>query len=236
MARDTYKEDLAKENDLGINFLDKIYKENDIFGPDFEYQRITDIEEQHKGIDLKVVKKETGEVFYIDEKAQLSYVDIALPTFAFELGSIINGRNVYGWLFDDKKVTDKYYLINSIMTDKNQRYAYCKIYSVSRQKLIGYLNKNNFTKARGQKYVDSIRDICEDDFKKLSTALKKIDGIVEPTSQTNKSIKIRIKEFDQRDTKYNINLHVSYALKEQPINIVIKLSFLVEKGIAKRIF
>jgi len=236
MARDTYKEDLAKENYLGINFLDSIYKENDIFGPNYEYQRITDIEEQHKGIDLKVVEKETGKVINIDEKAQLSYIDVALPTFAFELGSIINGRNVYGWLFDNKKVTDKYFLINSIMTDRNKQYAYCKIYSVSRKKLINYLNKNNFTVERMQIYVDDIRNIVEANSEEMQAALKNIDGIVLSTLQVNKSIRIGIKEFNQRDTKYNVNLHFSYGLKEQPINIVIKLNFLVDKGIAKRIF
>ena len=58
---------------------------------------------------------------YVDEKAQLYYINDTLPTFAFEIDSYQKGVLVDGWLLNDNLLTTHYNLIypNARHTDLN---------------------------------------------------------------------------------------------------------------------
>ena len=89
-----FDEDLSKEEALG-KYLDNIYLK---LLDGYRIQRIVDIDKQHKGIDIIISKGEN--VFFIDEKAQLDYLNNELPTIAFEISYIKNNSENLGWLFD----------------------------------------------------------------------------------------------------------------------------------------
>ena len=72
-------------------------------------QRITDIEMQREGID--VIAKKNGWQALIDEKAQLYYINNVLPTFAFELGFLLDGHETIGWFLNEELHTDRYFLL-----------------------------------------------------------------------------------------------------------------------------
>lgn len=72
-------------------------------------QRITDIEMQREGID--VIAKKNGWQALIDEKAHLYYINNGLPTFAFELGFLLDGHETIGWFLNDELHTDRYFLL-----------------------------------------------------------------------------------------------------------------------------
>jgi len=75
-----FYEDLSKEELLGT-YLDTFYPQ--IFkDSSFTVERIWDRHQQYQGIDLLL--KNDKQCFYVDEKAQLDYLNVSLPTFAFE--------------------------------------------------------------------------------------------------------------------------------------------------------
>ncbi len=211
----------------------------------FKYKRIDYLskggkEKQLKGVDLIGNKNKN-----IDEKAQLSYIQKSLNTFAFEL-SFINrsGVKTIGWLIDDKMETDYYFLgrniqvnIDSIKSEheikkirseiisriKNNEmipFSSCYIDSLKRIKLKEELNKIELTKEKLLFYVDSIRKSTN------IKALKNIRGVksVEAVRSKNKisQIKIEINEIE----KSKGMIYLSTYLIEKPINLVLKDSFL----------
>jgi hypothetical protein len=98
-----FHEDLKGEQALA-EFLEAfLYSKLDIQ----DFHRNTDRVNQFRGIDVSFTFR--GNVYVIDEKANLHYAD-GIPTFAFELSYIKNGRRKPGWFFDDSKMTD-YYLV-----------------------------------------------------------------------------------------------------------------------------
>lgn len=104
------KEDHSAENELAV-FLDKFLYERfptkDAFS---SIQRIYDKETQLKGIDVKFVRKD-GKSYYIDEKAQLHYLNRNLPTFALEILSYQKGYDTIGWLCNPNLMTDLFLFI-----------------------------------------------------------------------------------------------------------------------------
>ena len=72
-------------------------------------ERIHDIEMQKKGVD--VIAEKNDDKAYIDEKGQLYYINQGLPTFAFELGYLKDGRSCIGWLLNDELLTSRYFLL-----------------------------------------------------------------------------------------------------------------------------
>lgn len=72
--------------------------------------RISDKELQLKGVD--VIVETQNNKYYIDEKAQLYYINQGLPTFAFEV-DFINRNNELspGWLYNNDLLTDYFFLI-----------------------------------------------------------------------------------------------------------------------------
>jgi len=169
-------------------------------------KRIQDSKQQLLGIDVLFTNKETQEVFKVDEKAQLDYIGDDLPTFAFEINYLKNNTKKKGWLFDVSKTTEFYALITAIYKDEPNTFTSCKITFVNREKLISLLHSKNITQKTLSNYIE------------LDS---KIQG------------KIKIKELHSYKEGY---LYLSSTNKaEKPLNLILKLDYLIEKGVAKRL-
>lgn len=200
--KSTFISDLKKEKQLS-RLLDVYYREHLIY---YDTERVSDVNNQMEGVDVIFTHTQRKDIFYVDEKAQLDYVNEDLPTFAFELGYHKNGIYKDGWLFDTHKKTDFYALATAIYEDEPGVFTSCKITLVNRKKLLSYLRLQNITK-----------QVLED----YRTANQALHG------------KVMLDELCQRNEGY---LYFSKNNKmEKPFNLVLKLNFLVEHGIAKRL-
>ena len=172
----------------------------------YSTQRIHGYKQQLQGVDILFTHKETQAVFEVDEKAQLDYVGEDLPTFAFEISYTKDKKRKEGWLFDISKKTQFYALITAIYKDDPNLFTSCKITFVNREKLIALLYSKNITKQILSKYIESD---------------SKTQG------------KIKIKELQSYKEGY---LYLSSINKaEKPLNLILKLDYLIEKGVAKRL-
>ncbi|MDV6169509.1 hypothetical protein R1T16_13820 [Flavobacterium sp. DG1-102-2] len=201
-----FNEDLSKEEFLG-RYLDSKYPE--LF-PTCKMQRVTEKTLQHKGVDIIITTR--GKSYNVDEKAQLDYLNKSLPTFAFEISYLKEGQEKLGWLLDESKITDKYFLITGIYlntaNDYRQGIKSCKITSVDRAGLLDLLNTKGLTKSEIMGVNGGMRD-------------KGVDGRF---------------EIEQLHPENEGRFHFSKSLKaEQPINIVLYLKYLVDLGVAKSI-
>lgn len=203
----TFESDLNDEQIL-TEYLDFIYSEIGL-----STTRVFGLDEQNKGIDLYVTYN--NKRYTIDEKSQLHYLNKRLPTFAFELSYLKNGAPKKGWLFDEKKITQYYFLMTEIflhddkskLSSKND-VASIKVISVNRAKLISLLELKGI------------------DAKNIDTRIKNLRESKAYGKQT-------IIELNRRK-EGTINYNDSLA--EQPINLVLKLDFLVKEGVAKVIY
>ncbi|TLP80811.1 hypothetical protein ES765_06515 [Maribacter sp. ACAM166] len=172
----------------------------------YNTKRVFDMKNQMAGVDVVFTHKQTKNRFYIDEKAQLDYINDDLPTFAFELAYNKNGTYKEGWLFDINKKTDFYALATAIYEDEPSVFTTCKITLVNRKKLCTFLEHRNVTKSSLEKYSKKT---------------------------TEKHGKLKLNELHHRTEGY---LYFSRNNKvEKPINLILKLDFLVGQGIAKRL-
>jgi hypothetical protein len=200
-----FQSDLAQEEILS-KYLDKIYKEKKI-----EFERIYDLDLQHQGIDLKIFFNSNQ--YLIDEKAQLHYINTELPTFTFELSYMKNNILKNGWLFDKNKKTQYYFLITGIYLNENKTklktpndIKKLKITSVNRNKLIQHLDSIGLNIIKLQKYDNHFRI-------------------------NNSYGKNEITELD----KYSEGLiYFSEQLVEKPINIQLRLEYLIQSEVAKK--
>ena len=104
------KEDHSAESELAL-FMDKFLYERFPTGSAFSsIRRVHNKEEQLNGVDVEFIGTD-GRVYYVDEKAQLHYLNQNLPTFAFELLSFQKGYDTVGWLCNTKLKTDFFMLI-----------------------------------------------------------------------------------------------------------------------------
>ncbi len=143
-----FKSDLQKEKQLAA-LLDSMYRNNLKF---YGFERVSDLNLQLQGVDLVLTQKHNQKRFFIDEKAQLDYVNEDLPTFAFEINYRKNGKRKQGWLYDASKKTDFYALVTAIYSDKPQTYTSCKITFVNRRKLLGLLTTRKLSQKRLEDY------------------------------------------------------------------------------------
>lgn len=198
--------DIYKERLLG-KYLDEQYPS--LFEPKgFQVERISDKDQQNLGIDAILRKGDS--IHYIDEKAQLDYIDRPIPTFAFEISFLINDKWREGWLYDSSKMTDIYFLITDIRCNKK---GYVKsgfksvvIRGVYRKKIISFLKEKGLNKDRILDIEHSIR-------------------------RSDKHGKHPLIELDEKTEGY---MFYSYNNKsEKPINLILKLSLLCNGEIGK---
>ncbi len=199
-----FQEDLLKETILS-QYLDVVYT-----GLGLDFQRVSDTNMQYRGADL--IYSHKGNDLYIDEKAQLNYLNKDLPTFTFELSYLKNDTLKQGWLFDEEKITDHYFLITGIFLKgiylkDYKNFRSCKITSVDRTKLIEHLNRLGLTRAKLEFYDHEIR-------------------------QNQQYGKHAIEEINPKFGSLFFTEHLS----EQPINLQLKLKYLMDAKISKRIF
>ena len=200
--KSSFTSDLEKEQRLAV-LLDAYYLKN---LKQYTFKRVSDKKSQLAGIDLIFTHKDTGHDYYIDEKAQLDYVNEDLPTFAFELCYQKNNTTKEGWFYDANKKTDFYALVTGIYSDEPKRYTSCKITLVNRKKLISFLQKKRIDKNTLDNYVQNHR---------LDQG------------------KVEVKELNPKSEGYLYNSSIKKA--EKPVNLILKLDFLIANTIAKRL-
>ena len=196
--KSNFKSDLKKEKQLSL-LLDSCYKSK---LKHYSFERIADLNQQYKGVDVIFKHKQKGDVYYIDEKAQLDYINEDLPTFAFEVSYQKNSMQKQGWLFDQSKKTDFYSLVTAIYSDEPTAYTSCKITLVNRTKLLAFLKKRELDK----------------------------DLIAAKPKQHGKHV---IAALNNKDEGY---LYFSKDNKaEQPVNLILRLDFLIKNKLGKRL-
>lgn len=193
---------MEKERQLSV-LLDHYYQKH---LKTYGFERVSNLKEQLSGIDLVFTHKSSGERFYIDEKAQLDYINEELPTFAFELCYHKNSEPKKGWLFDSSKKTHFYSLITAIYSDEPGKFTSCKITFVNRKKLVQLLGSRNISEKVLMAQIDE---------------------------KTKKQGKVPIGELHHSREGY---LYFSSKNKvEKPVNLILKLDFLALNGVAKRL-
>ncbi len=172
----------------------------------YTFKRVSDYKAQLKGIDIVFTHNTTRQDYLIDEKAQLDYINDDLPTFAFEIQYEKKGRQKEGWLFDNTKETHFYSLITALFEDSPDTFTSCKITLVNRDKLIAFLAAKKITK----------------DF--LMTKIEK---------RPHKHAKLVLDRLNPKTEGY---LYFSTKNKaEKPVNLILRLEYLIRHGIAKRL-
>ncbi|PRX56893.1 hypothetical protein [Flagellimonas meridianipacifica] len=149
--KSSFKTDLAKEKKL-TPLLDSYYQKH---LTSYEFERMHDLNRQQQGIDLILTHKKTGETYFVDEKAQLDYINESLPTFAFEILYMKNHVEKMGWFLDTQKQTQFYALVTSIFSDETNVFTSCNITFVNREKLIQFLAARGLTSERMQELARS---------------------------------------------------------------------------------
>lgn len=107
------------QRDMQINNLVTQWLDTYLYGPKgFKISRTDDLSSQHEGSDV-IVTTPNGNRLVIDEKSSTQYIayddEMALPTFAFEIGYLVNGRFKEGWAIrEDKYRQTTHYLLSWI--------------------------------------------------------------------------------------------------------------------------
>ncbi|WP_299521046.1 hypothetical protein [Winogradskyella sp.] len=186
-------------------YLDAIYDKLN-----FKLTRVKNSKLQFEGVDL-IYQSKNGPIF-IDEKSQLHYINSDLPTFTFELSYLKHQEERKGWLLDRDKITQYYFLITGIFVKSGSNIdsglKSCKITSVNRIKLIQLLASKGLTPNKLMTYAKEIRHMPQPDKK------------------------IVLQEINQKTEGC---LVYSNHLSEKPINVMLKLEFLISQGVAKQI-
>lgn len=197
-----FKTDLSKEKQL-TPLLDHYYRKHLTH---YRFERVSNLNKQLQGIDIILKDNRSKKQFFVDEKAQLDYINESLPTFAFELFYHKNDAQKKGWLFDIAKKTQFYALVTSIYSDEKDVFTSCNITLVNRKKLISHLQQLGLN----QNFLEQ-----------LVYVHKKLHG------------KLVLKELNSKSEGY---LFFSKKNKvEKPVNLILKLDYLMRIGIAKKL-
>jgi hypothetical protein len=179
-----FKSDLKQETILS-KYLDNIYIEKKL-----DFERIFDLHKQHQGIDVIITIKSNQ--YFIDEKAQLHYINSDLPTFIFELSYLKNGVFKQGWLFDKNKLTEYYFLITGIFLKKGKNKLShpddidkIKITSVNRNKLIEHLSSIDLDKEKLLQYDSKLRKNNSFGKNNIPELNPKLEGLIYFTNHLN---------------------------------------------------
>jgi hypothetical protein len=172
----------------------------------YTFERVFNLKQQLSGIDLILKDKQSEKPFFVDEKAQLDYVNDSLPSFAFELFYQKKGKQKQGWLFNSNKKTHFYALITSIYADEKDTFTSCNITFVNREKLITHLSTIGLTK----KFLEQ-----------MALVHKNVHG------------KLVLEELHPKREGYLFFSSQNKA--EKPINLILKLDYLIAIEVAKRL-
>ncbi len=159
VAKDSFRKDLESEN-----ILQKVVDEYILNPSGMRYERVTSIEEQHKGIDLRLWKDVTDTFpLLVDEKAALHHLRSPLPTFAFELSYHLKNTLRKGWLFDKHKATTAYFLLWP-MANCDRLININQLESISatlvmRRSILRYLRENGLNESRCIELVHHLEGI-----------------------------------------------------------------------------
>lgn len=212
----TKEEDMISEQELA-KYLDK-YLYNRVSSKCKNIKRITDQKQQMDGIDV-IIDYNNGSHVFIDEKAQLHYLDVCRKTFIFEINFIDRRNQLHlGWLFNHDLKTDTYMLIWPEKT----------IY----HEIIKSIDDND---SQLNKIKDILRNIKCDDFEMVECYLIKREKIKNFLASYNwdeqrilEKAKI-LRKYEQYGRNYisetdSFYFYFSSPLnyRESPINIVIK--------------
>ena len=203
----SFRSDLAQEKILA-EYLDTIYAKKEL-----DFKRTNDLDLQLQGVDIIINFNEKE--YLIDEKAQLHYLNADLPTFTFELSYLKNGILKDGWLFDPSKNTHYYFLISGIfLKDDKEELSHAddikniKITSVNRNKLIEHLTSIRLDRQSLGQYDLALR---------------------EGSSYGSNVI-------NELDARYGGQMYYTKHLTEQPMNLQLRLSYLIQHGVAKKFY
>lgn len=200
--KSNFKADLSKEQKL-TPLLDSYYQKH---LKHYSFERVSQLKKQLQGIDVVLKDKRSAKQFFVDEKAQLDYINENLPTFAFELFYHKNKTQKQGWLFDTTKKTQFYALITGIYSDSKDIFTSCTITLVNREKLVQHLNDLGLTKNH------------------LELLINKHKG---------QHGKLALEKLNVRNQGY---LFFSTKNKaEKPINLILRLAYLIQIGVAKQL-
>jgi hypothetical protein len=197
-----------KDEQVLSDYLDRLYILKKL-----DFKRNHNIEKQNRGIDGVVHHKYIE--YVVDEKAQLHYLNKDLPTFTFELSYKNNdGALKKGWLFDTSKATEYYFLVTGIFLKRGTTKLHTvddiervKVTSVHRGRLIALLAS----------------------LKLRETTLVEYDTHFRRVKQYGRC------EIEALDSRKQGLLYYTEHLQEQPMNVQLKLQFLIESGVAKKI-
>lgn len=220
-TKSNFNHDLNQEQILGRH-LDKVYASQKRPGT---LTRVSSPDYQNSGVDLIYSDENKNGRFsyYIDEKAQLTYLNKSLPTFAFELSYILGNEQKKGWLFDSRKITYYYFLITSIYLKQGvskltheDDIAECTLTKVHRGNLQKMLSNTKVTNPNSDDLLKQFEGIeltalvCEQISDKLRAS--------EQGSSTTKTLQLN---------EYMKMLYTGF-LAEKPINIVINLNYILK--------
>lgn len=170
--------------------------------------RVLNAEEQLRGKDIIFSSKSLGiDKAIVDEKSSSHYVNKNIPTFAFELSSLLdNGTEVEGWLTDINKETQYYLLLWPYATVRDTNSTAPLFYEeditkvdyvlVKRESVLRFLALKGFDKERLKKAVCYMR---ENVF----------------TSEQQDELKKRYKE------KVGFYFMITRNLPETPVNVIL---------------
>lgn len=166
------------------------------------FQRVTSIAQQKQGIDI--IARSADQVAFIDEKAQLHYINNTRPTFAFELEFYIKGRRIEGWFLNRSLKTTHYLLLwpnaktEDLTVIRDADFTVVEGIVISRQRIKKYLAQKGFDE-------DALKAKAED------LRSKRVSG-PQPTSYAG--------------IKFYVSPSSEYL--ENPINIVISKKILAQ--------
>ena len=215
LQKSTFSIDLRRENDIMAEYMRLHYYAkllNKDKSPVIDYQRITDVEEQKRGIDVSYTQN--GTKYLIDEKAQMDYIynDEPLPTFSLELLNSSSGA--IGWFINTELKTQYYMFIwphaeRRPLTVDNIEYVYYAL--INKEKLqIEVAKKFHKNPSQLLEYARRLTQY------KMGAKVYNKDG---------KCIGYRYKGDGFDDCGY---LYYTLSKQERPVNLVVKRSWLEE--------
>jgi len=170
--------------------------------------RYNDMEAQMSGIDVKFDYGNLSNML-VDEKVAARYVNKDIPTFAFEVNFLLHSKQIVdGWLFNKDKAT-QYYLLGWIWATKDKGFSADEI------------TKMDILILRRQSIIDMLS----------RNGLTQADAL----SISQEIRNSRVPGVSHRSPRAPYYFYFSTQLAEEPINIIIKKSALINLAAGRHI-